>query len=124
MAKANPILKELKDAAKGLLFPSETDAPIEVFAWPGVAGSPDETTLRANAKVGKGAPIERVTLADLAKTLPEESRSEFFPLFAILTRQLSDTVVFKVGEITIDVYVIGRTTDGQFAGIKTKIVET
>ena len=123
-AKPNPILKELKDATKGLLFPSETDAPIEVFAWPGGASPPDEAALRANAKVGKDAPVEQITLADLAKTIPEESRAALFPLFMLLAQHLSGTIVFKVGEVNIDVYVVGRTTDGQFAGIKTKVVET
>jgi hypothetical protein len=126
MAKTqpNPILRELKDATKGLLFPSETDAPIEVFAWPGGAGPPDEAALRANAKVDKSAPVERITLADLAKTIPEESRGDFLPLFGLLAHHLSGTTVFKVGEVNIDVYVVGRTTDGQFAGIKTRVVET
>ena len=124
MAKADPILKELKDAAKGLLFPSESDAPIEAFAWPGAAGPPDEAAVRANAKVAKGTPVEQVTLADLARTIPEESRGDFLPLFALLGHHLSGTTVFKVGEVTIDVYVVGRTADGQYAGVKTDVVET
>ena len=124
MAKANPILKELKDAAKGLLFPSESDAPIEAFVWPGAAGPPDEAAVRANAKVAKGTPVEQVTLADLARTIPEESRGDFLPLFGVLAHHLSGTTVFKVGEVTIDVYVVGRTADGQYAGVKTEVVET
>ena len=124
MAKADPILKELKDAAKGLLFPSESDAPIEAFVWPGAAGPPDEAAVRANAKVAKGTPVAQVTLADLARTIPEESRGDFLPLFALLGHHLSGTTVFKVGEVTIDVYVVGRTADGQYAGVKTEVVET
>ena len=50
MAKADPILKELQAAAKGLLFPSETDAPIVAFAWPGGDAPPDEAAVRANAR--------------------------------------------------------------------------
>lgn len=124
MAKADPILKELKAAAKGLLFPSETDAPIEAFAWPGGDAPPDEAALRANAKVKRNAPVERVTLADLAKTIPEESRAAFLPLFMLLANRLDDVAVFRVGEITIDVYVVGRSAAGRYAGIKTKVVET
>ena len=124
MAKANPILKELKDAAKGLLFPSESDAPVEAFVWPGAAGPPDEAAVRANAKVAKDTPVKQVTLADLARTIPEESRGDFLPLFGVLGHHLSGTTVFKVGEVTIDVYVVGRTADGQYAGVKTEVVET
>jgi hypothetical protein len=124
MAKANPILKELKDAAKGLLFPSETDAPIEAFVWPGAASPPDEAAVRANAKVAKGTPVEKTTLPDLTRTIPEESRGDFLPLFGVLAHHLSGTVVFKVGEVNIDVYIVGRTADGQYAGVKTQVVET
>jgi hypothetical protein len=124
MAKANPILKELKAAAKGLLFPSETDAPIEAFAWPGGDAPPDEAAVRTNAKVPADKPVEQMTLADLANAIPEESRGDFLPLFGLLGHHLSGTTVFRVGEINIDVYVVGRTTDGQYAGVKTKMVET
>jgi hypothetical protein len=124
MAKTNPILKELQTAVKGLLFPSETDAPLEAFVWPGGKGAPDEAAVRANAKVDKDAPIEQITLADLARTIPEESRGDFLPLFALLGHHLSGTTVFRVGEVNITVYIVGRTTDGQFAGVKTEVVET
>ena len=124
MAKTNPVLNELQAAVMGLLFPSETDAPIEAFAWPGGADPPTEAALRANAKVDKSAPIQQITLADLAKTIPEESRGDFLPLFGLLGHHLSGTTVFKVGEVTLDVYVVGRTADGQYAGVKTKVVET
>ena len=124
MAKANPILKELQEAVKGLLFPSETDAPLEAFVWPGGTGPPDEAAIRASAKVDKDAPIEQITLADLAKTILEESRGDFLPLFALLGHHLSGTTVFKVGEIEITVFIVGRTADGQFAGVKTEVVET
>ena len=34
MAKAkNPTLEALKKASKGLLWPSESDAPLEPFVW-------------------------------------------------------------------------------------------
>ena len=123
MAKANPVLKELQAAAKDLLFPSESDAPIEAFAWPGGAGAPDEAALRANAGIEEGAPVERITLAQLAKTIPKESRAEFKPLLDALGK-LKGTTVFKVGEVNVAVYVVGRTADGQFVGIKTEVVET
>jgi len=125
MAKSNPVLKELQAAVKGLLFPSETDAPLEAFAWPATGdGPPDEAAVRAAAKVDKKTAIERVTLPELARAIPSESRSDFAPLFAVLAHHLSGTAVFKAGAITIDVYIVGRTADGQFAGVKTKVVET
>jgi hypothetical protein len=123
MAKANSVLKELQAAAKGLLWPSETDAPIEAFAWPGGSGPPDEAALRANAQIEEDALIEQITLAQLTKTIPKESRADFKPLLDALGK-LKGTTVFKVGEVNIAVYVVGRTADGQYAGIKTEVVET
>lgn len=124
MAKANPIVKELNAAAKGLLFPSESDAPIEAFAWPGGDGPPTEVAVRANAKVSKDTPVKQIALTELTRTIPEESRGDFLPLFGLLAHHLSGTTVFKVGEVNIDVYIVGRTADGQYAGVKTEVVET
>ncbi len=123
MAKPNPTLKALQAAAKGLLFPSETDAPIEAFAWPGGDGPPTEAALRAGAKIATDAVVEKGTLAQLTKTIPKDVRPDFKPLLDELGK-LSGVAVFRVGEITIDVYIIGRTADGQYAGVKTKVVET
>ena len=123
MAKVNPALKELTAASKGLLFPSESDAPIEPFVWPGGSGPPDEAVLRANAEIEDDAPVGQITLARLARRIPSESREDFKPLFDALGR-LSGTTVFMVGEVNVTVYVVGRTADGRYAGIKTEVVET
>ena len=124
MAKADPVLKDLKAAAKGLLFPSETDAPVEAFAWAGADGPPSEDAVRANAEVEADTAVEQMTLAELARTIPEEGRGSFLPLFAALAHHLNGVTVFKVGEVEVDVYVVGRTADGRYAGVKTKVVET
>jgi hypothetical protein len=124
MAKTDPVLKDLRAAVKGLQFPSETDSPLAAFAWPGGGGPPTEAAVRANAKLAPDAAVEQGTLADLAATIPEESRGAFLPLFGLLGHHLSGTTVFKVGEVERDVYVVGRTADGQYAGVKTKVVES
>jgi hypothetical protein len=124
MAKADPVLDALQKTTKGLLFPSETDAPIEPFVWPTGPRYPTEESVRACAKVADETPIEQVALATLTRTIPEESREEFAPLLAALDEHLSGVKVFKVGEINMDVYIVGRTDDGRFAGVKTKVVET
>ena len=38
MAKKHPAVDALAKASKGLLFPSETDAPLEPFLWEGAGG--------------------------------------------------------------------------------------
>jgi hypothetical protein len=121
MPKSPPTLAQLQAAAKDLLFPSESDAPVEAFAWP--AADTAEAALRANAAVTDGAPVETVTVAQLKKTIPSESRAEFKPLFDLLAA-LKGTTVFKVGEVNVAVYVVGKAADGSFLGVKTEVVET
>src|SRR5262249_34572048 len=109
--------------AKGLLWPSESDEPIEAFAWPGGSGPPDEAALRKNVSIEEGAAVGEVTLAELTKTIPKESPRHFQPPPDGPGQQKGVTA-FKVGEVNVAVYVVGRTADGQYAGIKTEAVET
>ena len=57
---------------------------------------------------------------------PEEkvTARRYRRLERLLRTSLSDLEGFKVGERDVDVYVIGKTPDGEFAGIATKAVET
>ena len=45
-------------------------------------------------------------------------------LLAVLKQHLTDIKVFRIGEVRIEIYVLGRTADGDWAGIKTNAVET
>jgi len=58
---------------------------------------------------------------------PEDrtTAQHFQVLVRLLTEHLHDIQVFKVGKnVEYDVYVVGRTAAGDFAGVSTKIVET
>jgi hypothetical protein len=47
------------------------------------------------------------------------------PLAAVQTRQLAGVKVYWLGEeAEKPVYVVGKTEDGQWAGVKTNVVET
>ena len=57
--------------------------------------------------------------------MPEEDRPQFDKLAAAVKQQLSGVKVYKVGdEPEKQVYIVGRTADGQWAGLKTTVVET
>ena len=62
MAK-DPVLDALKKASKGLTYTSETDAPLEPFAWEG-GGRLTAGKVRELAGVDKGTAVEQTTLAD------------------------------------------------------------
>jgi hypothetical protein len=73
----------------------------------------------------KGAAVEETTLDDMLSAVPEEDRPRFDKLAGAIKGQLSGVKVYKVGdEPERQVYVVGRTADGQWAGLKTTVVET
>jgi hypothetical protein len=125
IAKAkNPILEALKRASKGLLFTSETDAPLEPFLWEASGKLTHEKLLElAGAEEGTG--VEETTLAKLLQTVPPEDEEKFDQLAKALREQLTGIKVYKVGdESERDVFIVGKEEDGQWAGLKTSVVET
>jgi hypothetical protein len=125
MAKKHPAVEALAKASKGLLFPSETDAPLEPFLWEDAGDKLTKDKVRQLAGAPKGVGVEETTLDDLLSTVPEEDRPQFDKLAAPIKQQLSGVKVYKVGdEPEKQVYVVGKTSDGKWAGLKTAVVET
>jgi hypothetical protein len=125
MAKKHPTVDALAKASKGLLFPSETDAPLEPFLWEDAGDKLTKDKVRQLAGAPKGAAIEETTLDDLLSTVPEEDRPQFDKLAAAVKQQLSGVKVYKIGDKPEkQVYVVGKTSDGKWAGLKTTVVET
>jgi hypothetical protein len=57
--------------------------------------------------------------------VPLEDKAKFDKLAAVLREQLSGIKVFKVGdEAEKAAFVVGKTTNGKWAGLKTTVVET
>ena len=77
MAKAkDPVLDALKKASKGLLFISETDAPLEPFAWEG-GGKLTAARVREVAGAEEGAAVEQTTLERFFEVVPSEDKEKF-----------------------------------------------
>ena len=123
--KKHPAVEALRKAARGLLLPSETDAPLKPFLWEGAGGKLSKDRVRELAGAGEDASVEETSLDDLFETVPDEDRPNFEKLSAAIRQQLSGVKVYKLGdEAERDVYVVGKTQDGQWAGLKTRVVET
>src|SRR5436309_2216284 len=123
MAK-DALLDTLKKASKGLVYTSETDAPLEPFAWEG-GGKLTAARVRELAVAEKGTAVEQTTLADFFGAVPDEDKEKFQALTKALQEQLSGVKVFKVGdEAERQVYLVGKAPDGRWAGLKTTVVET
>jgi hypothetical protein len=122
--KKHPAVDALRKASKGLLFPSESEAPLEPFLWED-GGKLTKDQLRELAGTEKGAAVEELSLDDLFQTVPSEDRRKFDRLAGAIKRQLSGVKVCKVGdEPEKAVYMVGKTQDGKLAGLKTSVVET
>jgi hypothetical protein len=128
------VLEALKEASRGLLYPSETDAPFEPFVWEGEEGKPDKARVleligrpeKTRAKVmSLDAFFRDVTTEEDWHDAEEKAEvRKFRELVQALKGALTDIKVFKVGGVESDVYVVGRTRTGDWARLKTKVVET
>jgi hypothetical protein len=133
--KEIPVVALLQAAAEGLQFPSETDAPIEPVAFPGAANGPVDARriLELTHPPGK-APVRIENVDDFFAPVTREQSwqnaqerqtvARFQQLVRVLKDNLADLQVFKIGGAESDVYVLGKTGQGDLAGIKTKVVET
>ena len=69
--------------------------------------------------------VEEETLADFLHAVRPEDKAKFDRLAAVLREQLSGIKVYKVGdEGQKQAFVVGKTSDGKWAGLKPTVVET
>jgi hypothetical protein len=121
----------LKKASKGLLYPSEYDAPFQTFVWKGQQGQLTKQAVRQLGKYPTSAPVEQVSLEDFFGELTAEDSGastedaeKYRALLQVIKEQLSGVKVFRVGETKVTIYIVGRSKDGDLAGLKTTSVET
>lgn len=133
---ADPILSQLQTAAKGLLYPSEQDQPIKAFLWPkadlGNASATDAA--KQHAKAESDASVETQPVAEFFAPLTttqdwygsEEKANvaQAQQLEAAVKQHLSDIQVIRIGDTDKKVYVVGKTPQGDLAGITTQVTET
>ncbi|MEH2199101.1 nuclease A inhibitor family protein [Nostoc sp.] len=126
------IVEKLREASTGLLMMSESDYPFEVVQWESAAPATQEKILQLTGS--QNLPIEVVELDYVFRNcafeqewhneLQKQDVKKFQTLIQTLKDNLSDIKVYRVGQINIDVYIIGQTKDGDLAGVVTKLVET
>jgi hypothetical protein len=127
------VLVELTRATDGLLFQSESDYPLT----PLYLDAGGRKTLSAQDVAGmvnsqEKGPVKIITFEEFfANATTErdwqgprdkETVKKFQSLVQTLRSLLSDIKVFRIGDG--EVYVLGRTASGDFAGVSTKVVET
>jgi hypothetical protein len=129
--KGQKLLAEIERATAGLVYVSESDAPIEPY-FGGTADTVDSRDLieiNTEAEAYHVEGVERFFARLTAEKDwfgPRERKNagRFRKLEELLTENLKDLRVLKVGRIKVDIYVVGLDASGNLAGIKTKAVET
>lgn len=126
------IIDRLKQATIDLLWSSESDYPFEIVTWKqGIEMTP--TALFSGGDDADRS-IETLTLTELfAPVLTVEDWYEaeeiaqvnrYTELFHAIESNLAQVQVFRVGEVEIAIYIVGKTPAGDLVGIKTHVVET
>ncbi len=126
-------LADIATAAAGLLVPSEQDAPLDSFYWPGLGPLTQEALL---AHLGL-APTTTVATGDLASFFAplahirdwydEAQRAaaeRFTVLHDLIAARLSAVVVYRVGTVEVTVVIAGQDPTGATVGLRTTLIET
>ncbi|MDJ0797858.1 MAG: nuclease A inhibitor family protein [Calothrix sp. MO_167.B12] len=127
------IITKLKNASDGLLWLSESDYPFETVLWSSMENLTNDKLLqkfkRSPDTLVEVRDIDRffaraTTESDWHDQSEKVEVEKYRQLVEILKTNLTDIKVYRVGEIEIDVYIIGKTPDGSIAGLSTMVVET
>jgi hypothetical protein len=129
------LIETLQAASADLLFLSESESPFEVFFWELPAGTEitpemiiQQTGISADTSI-EFIDLESffavaTTHQDWHGSVETEMVDRYQNLVKVLSENLADLRVVRVGEINIDVYIVGKSADGNLAGLKTAVVET
>jgi len=129
------VLKSLLHASHGLLFISESDAPLTPVDAPGMPfTSLDDAAVRRLAGRPTTDPVEtrgvdeffHNAMTDQPWHTPQEKETvkRYQALVALIHTTLPDAKVYRVGRISIDVLILGTGPGGGALGLATKVVET
>lgn len=124
----------LDDAGERLLFTSESDAPFTWFARDAQRAVPTNAAMLRLLGLPAATPVTQVTVdhlfrhavaAEEGAGLADAHRAaRFRQLVQTLKRELTGVTVFRVGEVQVRIFIVGRTRCGTLAGLETLAIET
>jgi hypothetical protein len=136
-AEPDPIAS-LKSLVEGLSWMSESDYPFEVASLPELSASPTAETLLQltgdRTDPVTECPVTEMSVqeffAPVIASAPQdgdgdnETMQRFQALVRWINEHLSEVRVYRIGEIEIEVYIIGKTELGDWINLSTRMVET
>ena len=123
----------LGELITGLLFVSESDAPLRVIQLAASRDLDASTLLRALSKPVTTPVSEQPLSALFDRTVqdqPWHSPAEratverYRALVDFLSHSLVNARVFRLGHIEVEAYALGETSDGEWLGVATTLIET
>lgn len=128
------LVTRLKAATAGLLWMSEIDAPLEVIHWPPLQGELTPERLLELTNHPLTTAVKPVAVDDFFAGATEEQdwfgeeeraiAQRYRDLVAMLKQTLGKLQGYQVGEVNIDLYMVGQTASGDWVGLATQAVET
>lgn len=132
------LVEQLQNAASGLLWISESDFPFVAFVWNSQSSNPENVLtpqqLRQYTGHASDTPVETLELdrffapATRVENWHDESKTKEVLQYQALVKRLKDELknlsVYRLGTVELDIYIIGKTPSGNWAGLSTKAVET
>ena len=130
MKSDEQILNELARAVEGLFYMSESDYPFQTVIVEGLTPA----LLRETAGAAVGARVETrdpddfFARASAVRMSPgaggRAEPASLHDLLRVLRMNLKDVRVYRVGEVQIRAYVLGKAPSGSWLGLSTILVET
>lgn len=127
-------IEELRQATEGLLFMSESDYPFQVIEWDKQVEITPEYLRSQTTAARPDTPVTSQSVDDFFRSATSEPQwkkgaeleiaRKYKALVRLLKESLSDLVVYRVGEINITVYIVGKSQAGTWIGLTTQVVET
>lgn len=112
---------------------SESDFPFEVINWEEtkditadflrrVGGRPSDTLVRVESADSFFRPA--MTEHEGQREEDRRTAEKYRQLLRALETALRDIKVYKVGMVSVSVYIVGRAPSGRWLGLTTQVIET
>ncbi len=132
--KTSKLIAVLQTLTQDLLWISETDAPFEIIQWQNQSNQLTNEQFLKLTGHSLETPIEILDLDDFFSAATEEQdwfgdeekaiAKRYQELVVVLKQRLNQLKVYQVGEVNIDIYIVGETKLGEMVGLATKALET
>ena len=128
------VLSKLREAVGDLLYQSESDEPFEVLHWNDAGDICDPQKVLALSKCKTGTLVKMMPVEEFFKDLVEEKSwhgedekedvRKYRILKEIIGKHLMKPQVFRVGQMEVVIWIIGKAGKDDWFGIRTKAIET